>query len=37
MKRKVYDIIVRRFLGVFYDDCKVSNTAVIGKADESYL
>ncbi|AOW19814.1 DNA topoisomerase 3 [Urechidicola croceus] len=29
----VYDIITRRFIAVFYDDCKVSNTAVIGKAD----
>ena len=33
-EKKVYDIIVRRFIGVFHDDCKVSNTAVIGKADE---
>ena len=33
-ERKVYDIIVKRFIAVFYDDCKVSNTAVIGKADE---
>jgi len=32
--QKVYDIIVRRFIAVFYDDCKVSNTAVIGKADD---
>jgi len=31
---KVYDIIVKRFIAVFYDDCEVSNTAVIGKADE---
>ena len=31
---KVYNIIVRRFLSVFYDDCEVSNTAVIGKADD---
>jgi len=28
----VYDIIVRRFIAVFYEDCKVSNTTVIGKA-----
>jgi DNA topoisomerase III len=27
----VYDIIVRRFIAVFYEDCKVSNTTVIGK------
>jgi DNA topoisomerase-3 len=31
---KVYDIIVRRFIAVFYNDCDVNNTAVIGKADE---
>ena len=31
---KVYDIIVRRFIAVFYDDCEVSNTTAIGKADE---
>ncbi len=29
---KVYDIIVRRFIAVFYDDCSVANTTVIGKA-----
>ncbi|QDO94851.1 DNA topoisomerase III [Formosa sediminum] len=28
----VYDIIVKRFIAVFYDDCSVSNTTVIGKA-----
>ncbi|MGJ5640937.1 DNA topoisomerase 3 [Formosa sp. S-31] len=28
----VYDIIVRRFIAVFYDDCSVANTTVIGKA-----
>lgn len=32
--QKVYDIIVKRFIAVFYDDCKVSNTSVIGKADD---
>tara|TARA_R100001369_G_scaffold30533_5_gene54315 strand:- start:12108 stop:14345 length:2238 start_codon:yes stop_codon:yes gene_type:complete len=31
-EQRVYDIIVKRFIGVFYDDCKVSNTTVIGKA-----
>ena len=30
----VYDIIVKRFIAVFYDDCIVSNTAVIGQAAE---
>lgn len=33
-EEKVYDIIVKRFIAVFYEDCSVSNTAVIGKADE---
>jgi len=28
----VYDIIVKRFIAVFYDDCSVANTTVIGKA-----
>ncbi|MDV7187194.1 DNA topoisomerase 3 [Lutibacter sp. TH_r2] len=30
---KVYDIITKRFIAAFYNDCKVANTAVIGKAD----
>ncbi len=29
----VYDIIVRRFIAVFYPDSDISNTAVVGKAD----
>jgi len=28
----VYDIIVKRFIAVFYNDCDVSNTTVVGKA-----
>jgi len=32
-QQRVYDIIVKRFIAVFYDDCKVSNTTVLGKAD----
>ncbi len=28
----VYDIIVKRFIAVFYPDCSVSNTLVLGKA-----
>jgi DNA topoisomerase-3 len=31
-QQQVYDIITRRFIGVFYPDSEVSNTAVIGKA-----
>ncbi|MBK5209453.1 MAG: DNA topoisomerase 3 [Flavobacteriaceae bacterium] len=33
-QHQVYDIITRRFIAVFYDDCTVSNTAVIGLAAE---
>ncbi|KAA1246383.1 DNA topoisomerase 3 [Aquimarina sp. RZ0] len=31
-QKQVYDIIAKRFIAVFYDDCKVANTTVIGKA-----
>ena len=31
-QQQVYDIITKRFIAVFYDDCSVSNTTVIGKA-----
>ncbi|WP_366183302.1 DNA topoisomerase 3 [Flavobacterium ovatum] len=30
----VYDMITKRFIAVFYDDCLVANTTVIGKAAE---
>ncbi|WP_044397968.1 DNA topoisomerase 3 [Lacinutrix sp. Hel_I_90] len=33
-QQQVFDIITRRFIAVFYDDCKVSNTTVIGKAEK---
>jgi len=33
-QQKVYDSIVKRFIAVFYPDCEVSNTTVIGKADD---
>ncbi len=33
-QQQVYDIIVRRFIAVFYPDSDISNTSVIGKADE---
>ena len=33
-QQQVYNIIVRRFIAVFYPDCKVSNTTVIGKAQK---
>jgi DNA topoisomerase-3 len=31
-QQQVYDIIVKRFIAVFYDDCAVSNTTVLGSA-----
>ncbi|MCE5347520.1 MAG: DNA topoisomerase 3 [Bacteroidales bacterium] len=31
-EKKVYDLIARRFIAVFYPDCIVSNTTVIGMA-----
>ncbi|WP_412985074.1 DNA topoisomerase 3 [Pontimicrobium sp. IMCC45349] len=33
-QKLVYDIIVKRFIASFYDDCKVANTNVIGKAED---
>jgi DNA topoisomerase-3 len=30
-EQRVYDLIVRRFIAVFYPECKVSNTTVLGK------
>ena len=32
-QKQVYDIITKRFIAVFYPECKVSNTTVIGKAE----
>ena len=32
-QQKVYDIITKRFIAVFYDDCIVANTNIIGKAE----
>lgn len=33
-QQQVYDIIVKRFIAVFYDDCNVANTTVLGNAAE---
>jgi DNA topoisomerase-3 len=33
-QQQVYDIITKRFIAVFYNDCDVANTTVIGKADD---
>lgn len=32
--QKVYDMIAKRFISVFYPDCKVSNTSVTGKVEK---
>lgn len=33
MERRVYDLIARRFIAVFYPDCRVSTTTVLGEVD----
>lgn len=33
MEKSVFDLIARRFIAVFYPDCKFSTTTVIGEAD----
>lgn len=33
-EQKIYDMITRRFIAVFYPDCIVSNTTVLGKVDK---
>ncbi len=33
-ERNVFDLIARRFIGVFLADCKFSTTTVLGKVDE---
>ena len=33
LERHVYDLVVRRFISVFYPDCKFTTTTVIGKVD----
>ncbi len=33
-QQQVYDIIVKRFIAVFYDDCQVSNTTVLGTVEK---
>ena len=33
-EQNVYDLIARRFISVFYPDCKFSTTTVLGKVDE---
>lgn len=33
-EQQIYDLIARRFISVFYPECKVSNTTVLGKVDK---
>jgi DNA topoisomerase-3 len=33
-ENQIYDLIAKRFIAVFYPECKVSNTTVLGKVDK---
>ena len=33
-ERKVYDLVVRRFIAAFYPDCEISTTTVLGTVDK---
>ena len=33
MEKRVFDLVARRFIAVFYPDCKFATTTVIGEAD----
>lgn len=34
LEKHVYDLVARRFISVFYPDCKFSTTTVLGKVDD---
>ncbi len=34
MERRVYDLVARRFIAVFYPDCKISTTTVLGEVEK---
>ncbi len=34
LERHVYDLVTRRFISVFYPDCKFATTTVLGKVDD---
>lgn len=34
MERRVFDLIARRFIAVFYPDCKISTTTVLGEVEK---
>ena len=33
-EQQIYDLVARRFIAVFYPECKVSNTTVLGKVEK---
>lgn len=33
-ERKVYDLVVRRFIAAFYPDCEISTTTVLGEVED---
>lgn len=33
-EQHIYDLVAKRFISVFYPECKVSNTTVLGKVDK---
>ncbi|MDD2436698.1 MAG: DNA topoisomerase 3 [Massilibacteroides sp.] len=33
-ERKVYDLVVRRFIAAFYPDCDISTTTIMGKVEQ---
>lgn len=33
-EKRIYDLVARRFISVFYPECKVSNTTVLGKVGQ---
>lgn len=33
MERRVFDLIARRFIAVFYPDCKFATTTVLGEVE----
>ncbi|WP_439557299.1 DNA topoisomerase 3 [Dyadobacter sp.] len=33
-EKRIYDLVTRRFIAVFYPECKVSNTTVLGKVGQ---
>ncbi|QRR02488.1 type IA DNA topoisomerase [Dyadobacter sandarakinus] len=33
-EKRIYDLVARRFIAVFYPECKVSNTTILGKVGQ---